>query len=71
MAAAARQGYDRRVSTNNIDRRCPWCLGSEAYVAYHDREWGTPVHDERMLFELAYELEAARPWAARIPPTHV
>ena len=40
------------MSTNNIDRRCPWCLGSEAYIAYHDREWGTPVHDERMLFEL-------------------
>jgi hypothetical protein len=23
-----------------------------------------------MLFELAYELEAARPWAQRIPPVH-
>ena len=33
-------------------KRCPWCLGSDAYIAYHDREWGTPVHDERMLFEL-------------------
>jgi len=27
--------------------------------------------NERALFELAYELEAARPWAQRIPPTHV
>jgi amidase len=26
---------------------------------------------ERMLFELAYELEAAQPWAQRVPPTHV
>jgi amidase len=26
---------------------------------------------ERLLFELAYELEAARPWAQRIPPVHV
>ena len=34
------------------NKRCPWCLGSDAYIAYHDREWGTPVHDERMLFEL-------------------
>ena len=25
---------------------------------------------EKMLFELAYELEAARPWAQRIPPVH-
>ena len=40
------------MSTNHFDQRCPWCLGSEAYVAYHDREWGAPVHDERMLFEL-------------------
>ncbi len=52
MAASARQRYDRRVSKTNFDKRCPWCLGSEAYIAYHDREWGTPVHEERMLFEL-------------------
>jgi len=31
--------------------RCPWCLGSPEYRAYHDREWGRPVHDERVLFE--------------------
>jgi DNA-3-methyladenine glycosylase I len=40
------------VSRIDSKTRCPWCLGSEAYVAYHDREWGTPVHDERTLFEL-------------------
>ena len=32
--------------------RCPWCLGSDIYIAYHDEEWGAPLHDERMLFEL-------------------
>lgn len=32
-------------------RRCPWCLGSDAYVRYHDEEWGVPVHDDRVLFE--------------------
>ena len=32
-------------------KRCPWCLGSEAYIRYHDREWGVPVHDDRVLFE--------------------
>jgi DNA-3-methyladenine glycosylase I len=31
--------------------RCPWCLGSGAYRAYHDLEWGAPVHDDRVLFE--------------------
>jgi len=31
--------------------RCPWCLGSDAYIRYHDEEWGVPVHDDRLLFE--------------------
>jgi DNA-3-methyladenine glycosylase I len=33
------------------ESRCPWCLGFPEYVAYHDREWGRPVHDDRVLFE--------------------
>jgi len=32
-------------------KRCPWCLGDDLYVRYHDREWGVPVHDDRRLFE--------------------
>lgn len=31
--------------------RCEWCLGSDLMVAYHDNEWGVPVHDDRKLFE--------------------
>ena len=32
--------------------RCTWCEGLfDAYVAYHDDEWGTPVHDDQELFE--------------------
>jgi DNA-3-methyladenine glycosylase I len=30
--------------------RCPWAIGDE-YIAYHDAEWGVPVHDDRLLFE--------------------
>jgi DNA-3-methyladenine glycosylase I len=30
--------------------RCPWAVGAE-YEAYHDLEWGVPVHDDRVLFE--------------------
>jgi DNA-3-methyladenine glycosylase I len=30
--------------------RCPWAT-TELAVAYHDDEWGVPVHDDRMLFE--------------------
>ncbi len=52
MARPARQRYYRAVSRIDSKPRCPWCLGSDAYIAYHDHEWGTPVHDDRMLFEL-------------------
>jgi DNA-3-methyladenine glycosylase I len=27
-------------------------LNDPAYLAYHDREWGVPVHDDRLLFEM-------------------
>jgi DNA-3-methyladenine glycosylase I len=32
-------------------QRCPWANGSDSYRAYHDEEWGVPVHDDRVLFE--------------------
>jgi DNA-3-methyladenine glycosylase I len=31
--------------------RCAWAGADPAMIAYHDREWGTPVHDDRVLFE--------------------
>ncbi len=31
--------------------RCPWCLGFEQYIQYHDEEWGAPTHDDRVHFE--------------------
>lgn len=31
--------------------RCAWAAGSIDYRAYHDVEWGTPVHGDRALFE--------------------
>ena len=31
--------------------RCGWCGTDPLYVAYHDQEWGLPVHDERTGFE--------------------
>jgi DNA-3-methyladenine glycosylase I len=32
--------------------RCPWVdLTKADYVEYHDREWGVPVHDDRLIFE--------------------
>ena len=32
-------------------KRCEWCGSDTLYVAYHDEEWGVPVHDDRKLFE--------------------
>ncbi len=32
--------------------RCSWAGEDPLYVAYHDDEWGVPVHDDRTLFEL-------------------
>ncbi len=31
--------------------RCAWSQGDDLMAAYHDREWGVPVHDDRLLFE--------------------
>jgi DNA-3-methyladenine glycosylase I len=31
--------------------RCPWALATEDYVAYHDEEWGRPVHGDDALYE--------------------
>ena len=41
-------------------QRCPWLdLDKPDYVAYHDREWGVPVHDDRKHFEFL-TLESAQ-----------
>ncbi|MBW1811710.1 MAG: DNA-3-methyladenine glycosylase I [Deltaproteobacteria bacterium] len=32
-------------------KRCEWCQSSPLMIAYHDKEWGVPVHNDRKLFE--------------------
>lgn len=32
--------------------RCAWCSADALYIAYHDTEWGVPLHDDRRLFEM-------------------
>jgi DNA-3-methyladenine glycosylase I len=39
-----------RQNTKRELRRCHWA-GTELSIAYHDREWGVPTHDDRTLFE--------------------
>lgn len=33
-------------------KRCAWAGADPLYIAYHDEEWGVPVHDDRKLFEM-------------------
>jgi DNA-3-methyladenine glycosylase I len=44
---------ERRAVERGPDgaRRCAWSNATAEYIAYHDREWGRPVVDDRRLFE--------------------
>ena len=33
-------------------KRCDWADATELDAKYHDEEWGVPVHDDRLLFEM-------------------
>jgi DNA-3-methyladenine glycosylase I len=43
----------RRKTMDNTTtlKRCAWVGNDPLYQSYHDREWGVPVHDDRLLFE--------------------
>src|SRR3954463_601764 len=40
-------------------KRCHWANTNELFIPYHDQEWGVPVHDDRLLFEML-NLEGAQ-----------
>jgi DNA-3-methyladenine glycosylase I len=40
-------------------KRCHWAGSDPLYMDYHDNEWGIPVHDDRLLFEML-NLEGAQ-----------
>lgn len=45
--------YDTSKKLVRTHTRCGWLkLSDPIYVAYHDEEWGKPLHDDRALFEL-------------------
>src|SRR5690349_21444135 len=39
------------MASDTIRNRCAWAGSDPLYQAYHDEEWGVPVHDDRLLFE--------------------
>lgn len=39
--------------TKTAKKRCHWVPADDPdYISYHDKEWGRPVHDDRLLFEM-------------------
>ncbi|MGH7229365.1 MAG: DNA-3-methyladenine glycosylase I [Nitrospiraceae bacterium] len=58
-----------------VVRRCEWAT-NDLMIRYHDKEWGVPVHDDRLLFEflilegaqagLSWETILKKRWAFRI-----
>ncbi len=35
-----------------MTKRCDWCGKDPIYIDYHDKEWGVPIHDDRLHFEM-------------------
>jgi len=46
-------------------KRCAWPGKNESMIEYHDKEWGTPLHDDRKLFEflLLDSFQAGLSWS--------
>src|SRR3990172_13342096 len=46
-------------------KRCAWSNTHPLMIAYHDTEWGVPVHDDRKLFEFLVldAMQAGLSWA--------
>src|ERR1700675_681149 len=44
------QNFTMIAKSNKELRRCHWAQ-KPLMVEYHDKEWGKPVHDDRLLFE--------------------
>ena len=42
-----------------MKKRCEWCGNDPLYIEYHDNQWGVPVHDDTLLFEML-SLEGAQ-----------
>lgn len=51
MVADPRSAPSPDVAATGDLRRCPWAMTTPDYIAYHDREWGRPVHGDDALYE--------------------
>lgn len=39
------------TTAKKIQKRCAWLNDNPLMIEYHDKEWGVPIHDDRVLFE--------------------
>ena len=55
-----------------MTNRCPWAGSDPLYIAYHDQEWGVPVHDDRLLFEflILEGAQAGLSWSTILKKRH-
>ena len=60
-----RRSETRPIMRKNLQDRCGWAGSDPLYVAYHDQEWGVPLHDDRLLFEFLIldGMQAGLSWA--------
>lgn len=51
-----RYAYNKAIKgvhfMNKMIKRCPWAINDRLLIAYHDKEWGVPIHDDRKFFEM-------------------
>jgi DNA-3-methyladenine glycosylase I len=47
------------TTARDTQKRCQWAESHELFIPYHDTEWGVPVHDDHLLFEML-NLEGAQ-----------
>ncbi|HTY22654.1 MAG TPA: DNA-3-methyladenine glycosylase I [Desulfomonilaceae bacterium] len=57
--SGATDDFAAQVKHKAEKMRCDWVGDDPTMIAYHDEEWGVPVHDERLLFEFL-SLEGAQ-----------
>jgi DNA-3-methyladenine glycosylase I len=57
--------YLMTASNKKHPKRCPWPGEDPLMIAYHDTEWGTPLHEDRRIFEflLLEGMQAGLSWA--------
>jgi DNA-3-methyladenine glycosylase I len=39
------------TTKHDSNKRCAWVSDDQVYIKYHDKEWGVPVYNDRLLFE--------------------